>query len=200
MEGSMRNMINLLPASYRRQQLIRKRAVQWSSIVCLVMLSGWAWHWYERREDLALSQQLESLQREHAPTQTMLRQLVKMRQQLDDSQHQEAVARELEHQRNALTLLGVIGETTRAADGRLRVTKLELTGFQDKHSSESRATQINASSGLLLGGVSLDNPSVAELLEGLQDSGIFSRVELQTLKGRENSETSMRDYEVRCEF
>ena len=29
LEGSMRTMINLLPASYRRQQIVRKRAIQW---------------------------------------------------------------------------------------------------------------------------------------------------------------------------
>ena len=196
----MRNMINLLPASYRRQQMIRQRTIQWSSVICLVLLSGWGWHWYERREDLALSQQLESLQREHAPTKTMLKQLVKMRQQLEDSQQQEAVARELEHQRNALALLGVISETTRATDGRLRVTKLELTGFQDTRSLDSTGTQAGLASGLLLSGVSLDNPAVTELLDGLQDSGIFSLVELKTVKEREDNEVSLRDYEVRCEF
>ena len=52
----------------------------------------------------------------------------------------------------------------------------------------------------MLAGVSLDNPAVAELLDGLQDSGIFSRVELLTLKEREDSDVSLRDYEVRCEF
>jgi hypothetical protein len=41
---------------------------------------------------------------------------------------------------------------------------------------------------------------VVELLDGLQGSGIFSRVELLASKEREAAEVALRDYEVRCEF
>ena len=200
----MRNMINLLPVSYRRQQVVRKRAIQWTSVVCAVVLIGWGWHWHERREVLALSQQLESLQREHAPTKTMLKQLVDMRHKLDELQQQETVARELEFHRNALTLLGVVSETAEATKGRVRVTNMELTGFQNMRVSHPdevpNNTQTENPDGLVVRGVSLDNPAVAELLDGLQDSGMFSRVELLELKEREEGEVSLRDYEVRCEF
>ncbi len=63
----MRTMINLLPPSFRRQQIIRKRAIQWSSIISIVLVLGWGWHWNEMREDKHLSHQLETLSREHAP-------------------------------------------------------------------------------------------------------------------------------------
>ena len=39
----MRNAINLLPASFRRQQLVRKRALQWSAIVFVVLLMVVMW-------------------------------------------------------------------------------------------------------------------------------------------------------------
>ena len=84
MEGSMRTAINLLPQSFRRQQILRKRVMQWSSIISAVLVTGWGWHWYEMREDRQLTQQLETLSREHAPTQAMLKQLVEMRQQLKE--------------------------------------------------------------------------------------------------------------------
>ena len=131
MEGSMRTMINLLPQSFRRQQILRKRLMQWTSIISAVLVTGWGWHWYEMREDRQLTQQLETLSREHAPTQTMLKQLVEMRQQLKELQQQETVAKELDCQRNALTLLGVISDTAQKTKGRLRVTKFELSNFQD---------------------------------------------------------------------
>jgi Tfp pilus assembly protein PilN len=161
---------------------------------------GWTWHWYERREDIALSQQLESLEREQAPTQTMLKQLVTMRKELDDLQQQEAVVRELEHQRNALALLGVISKTTQATKGRLQVKSLELTDFQNMRPGGPTIATDSPTSGLIVSGVSLDNPTVGELLEDLQDSGIFTRVELQTLTGRGEGSVSLHDFEVRCEF
>lgn len=192
-------MINILPASYRRQQIIRNRVVQWTTIVVAVLAIGWVWHWLEMREQTYLSQRLEVLSREHAPTQMMLKQLVDMRHQLKELEQQESVAKELETQRNALTLLGVISDTAQKTNGRLRVTKFELTNFQNAAKADAAAAGTSPPpGGLVLSGVSLDNPAVAELLDGLQHSGIFSHVELLKLKERDG--LSLRDYEVRCEF
>ena len=83
----------------------------------------------------------------------------------------------------------------------MRVTKLELTDFQNMRRARlRRRTETASASGLVVSGVSLDNPAVAELLDGLQDSGIFSRVELVVSKERRDGDVSLRDYEVRCEF
>jgi Tfp pilus assembly protein PilN len=193
-------MVNLLPASYRRQQILRRRITEWCSIVAIVMLAGAIWHWYELREHRLLAQQLEMLSREHAPTQTMLKQVVQMRKQLEDLQHQEAVSKVLEHQRNALRLLGVISESAEKTHGKLRVTKLDLTDFQHLGPSAGPEVAGQPASGVVFSGVSLDNPAVAELLTGLKESGIFSRVELLSIKEREDKTASLHDYEVRCEF
>lgn len=195
----MRTMINLLPQSFRRQQIFRRRLIQWTSIISVALATGWVWHWYEMREERQLVQQLDTLTREHAPTQTMLKQLMEMRQQLVELEHQETVAKELDCQRNALTLLGVVSEAAQKTKGRLRVTKLELNNFQGAQTTGAVATATKPP-GLLLTGVSLDNPAVAELLDGLQKSTVFSRVELMMLKEREDKDASLRDYEVRCEF
>jgi hypothetical protein len=199
MEGGMKTMINLLPTSFRRQQVIRKRAIQWTSIISLVLVCGWAWHWYEMREDRELRKQLDTLTREHAPTQTMLKELVAMRQQLIELQQQESVAKELDCQRNALTLLGVISDTARKTNGRLRVTKFDLTNFQDTRTGMEAAAAAKPPA-LVLTGTSLDNGAVAELIAGLKESKVFSRVNLSTLKEREDKNAALRDYEVRCEF
>ncbi|HVT27019.1 MAG TPA: hypothetical protein VHE81_03270, partial [Lacipirellulaceae bacterium] len=91
----MKAMINLLPQSFQRQQILRRRIIQWSSIISVVLVTGWCWHWNEMREDRLLARQLDTLTREHAPAQAMLKQLVQMRQQLVELQRQEAVAKEL---------------------------------------------------------------------------------------------------------
>jgi type IV pilus assembly PilN-like protein len=198
MEGGMRTTINLLPQSLRRQQVLRKRLIQWSTIISAVLVTGWGWHWYEMREGRQLTQQLETLSREHAPTQTMLKQLMQMRQQLVVLQQQETVAKELDSQRNALTLFGLVSETARKTKGRLRVTKFEISSFQSTSAGGDNAA--TKGPGLTLNGMSLDNPAVPELLDGLQKSGVFKRVELLTLKEHEDKDAALRDFEVRCEF
>jgi hypothetical protein len=192
-------MINLLPVAYRRQQIVRKRALQWSAAVVAVAAIGGGWHWLERQEEIRLAQQLDSLEREHAPTKTMLAQLIDMRHRLDESQQQEVVAMELERQRSVLALLGVISETAQASGGRVRVTGLEVKGFQNMHESTPVEGQEQVLDRVVVRGVSLDNPAVADMLGGLQDSGMFSRVEWQ-MKERAEGDISLRDYELRCEY
>jgi Tfp pilus assembly protein PilN len=195
----MKNRINLLPMSFRRQQMARKRAIQWMTVICVVLLGGWVSHWFELREQTALAQQLEMLSREHRPTQSMLKQLMKMRHRLVSLQEQEAIARELEAQRNPLVILGVLSANVGGTKGRLRVTQLDLTNFQAMNLGDAATTSVPQSS-LALTGVALDNPAVAELLDGLQDSGLFGRVELLTMKQREDGSGKLRDYQVKCEF
>lgn len=196
----MRTMVNLLPMSFRRQQMARKRAIQWMAVVCFVLVAGWASHWWEVREQITLTQQLEVLSREHRPTQQMLKNLIKMRQRLGTLQEQEAIARELENQRSALAILAVVSKTTGATQERLRVMELELTNFQKASQDAGAGQPAVGESSLALTGVALDNPAVAELLDGLQDSGLFGRVELQMMKEREDENGRLRDYEVKCEF
>jgi len=147
-----------------------------------------------------LSLERELLEREYRPTQTILRQLMEMRQQLEDLENQQQIAQQLERQRNALSLLGAVSQSAMRTKGRLRVTKLDLTGFQDAGGSNGTARAANQPARMVLTGVSLDNEAVGELLDGLQDSGIFSQVELRSLRERPENETSLRDYEVWCEF
>jgi hypothetical protein len=195
----MKNMINLLPESIRRQQLARKRVLEWCLAMCVVIVGNWASHWYERREQHALAHELDVLAREHQPTQVMLKHLVEMRQRLSDLQNQEVVARELEYQRNPLALLGVISQTTQNSKGRLRVLKLELTDFQRTNHELQAQTSASAADApttdVRLSGVSLDNPAVAELVDGLENSGLFRQVDL-TMKERESGTIALRDYEV----
>jgi hypothetical protein len=193
-------MINLLPNLYRRQQIVRRRMKQWAGAISMILLAGWVFHLSEVGDQRVQAQRLEVLEREHLPTQTLLKQLVDMRQKLVDLEKQEVIANELEHQRNALSLLGVIGRAAQGTDGRLRVTNMELTNFQSPHTAASAGGATGQPGRLVLTGVSLDSPAVFELLDGLQNSGMFSRVVLNVLTEREGRELALRDYEVACEF
>lgn len=196
----MKSSINLLPASYRRQLILRKRMLQWAAMLSAVLFAGWCWHWYKMHEHRSLLLRLEVLQNEHEPTQSMLRQLVEMRQKLLDLQHQQAIASELERQRNALKLLSIIGGACQKTNGRLRVTKLEVTEFQRMGAEAPAHNAASEPGGVLLTGDALDNAAVLELLETLEQSGIFGHVELIASTERDGDDSSLRDYRVSCQF
>ena len=100
----------------------------------------------------------------------MLKQLVDMRKKLVDLEQQERIARELEHQRNALTLLGVVSQTAQKTKGRLRVTNLELTDFQSQPAIGAAGCAGGAARRAASGGRIARQPAVAELVDGLEQS------------------------------
>jgi Tfp pilus assembly protein PilN len=193
----MKTAVNLLPVALRRQQMARQRVIQWSAIVCIVLLTIWSAGWVKLREYRSLGQKLEILTREERPNHAMLEELVSMRSTLAGLHRQEDIAAELDEQRHVLTLLAIVSRSAQQSDGRLRVTSLKLMNFQDTGGGGGGGA---ASGSLILAGQSLDNPSVAELLDRLQEAGLFTNVELASLKERQMSGVLFQDYEVHCEL
>lgn len=196
----MKNAINLLPTGYRRQLMLRRRAIQWGVAVCVVVLMIWAGRWYKMREFHALWQQWEVLAREYRPTQAMIREIESMREQLKELDRQEMVAKELDHQRHVLTLLGIVSEAAQQSQGKLRVTDLQVVDLQRVNPSRGHQSAVPQGGSLAVTGVSLDSPIVAELLDKLQYSGLFTSVELVLLKERKEEDATLHDFQVRCQL
>lgn len=196
----MKTSINLLPTSFQRQLIVRRRIYQWGAVLGIGLLIAGAVRLGDLREYNAMKQRLDLLTREHQPTQQMLRQLVAMREELDKLQQLEQVARELEHQRPALYLLGLISQIGESTGGRLRITKLDLTGLQQPPAARKTDAAGGNASSVLLTGVSLDNQSIAKLQSGLSESGFFSQVELIKSTGLDEEGGSLREYQVRCDL
>lgn len=194
----MRTSINLLPTTIRKQLMLRRRLTQWCAVFVMVVLVVWSARWNKMREFQALGQQREVLEREHRPLQAMVKEIAQMRQQLEDLDQQEKVAKELDRQRQVLALLGVVSHIAGQGKGKLRVTDFQLVGLQGSSSGGGqRATGPRGGNFTLLG-ESLDSPTVAELLDKLQSSGLFSTVELVSLKERQEGQISLQDFQVVC--
>lgn len=196
----MKSAINLLPTTYRRHLMIRRRLTQWGFVVCATVLLIWAARWYKLREYYVLGQQLEVLAREHHPTQLMIQEITSMRQQLEELDQQERVAQELDQQRHVLTVLGVVSQTAGQSKGRLRVTELKVIDLQQSWTGGKQQTSTPYPGSLALTGVSLDSPSVAELLDKLQHTGLFTSVELVSLNERREADVAVHDFQVRCQL
>jgi hypothetical protein len=199
----MKATINLLPTAYRKQRMLRLRMVQWTTAVCLVLGAIWTARWYELREYYTLSQQLEAVAREGRPAQTMLTQITQMRQQLRQLAQQETVAQELQQQRHALALLGMVSEAAQRTNGKLRITKFEALGLQSSRAdnpSKLNEPRFGAESLVTMLGVSLESSTVAELHDVAADSGLFHNVKLVKSNEREVNGLAVYDFEVQCDL
>jgi Tfp pilus assembly protein PilN len=196
----MKTAINLLPISLRRQTLVRRRSVQWCTVLCVVMLSIWGARWFKMRELRVLNQQLEAVSREGRPAQAMLQEVTEMRRQIQMLQHHESVARELERQRHVISLLGLVSRAAAQSAGKLRVTKLQAVDMQSSYADSASKAGQTLSGTVTLTGLSLDSPAVAEFHDALLKSGLF--VDVRLIKSNEQTLSGVRlyDYEVSCEL
>lgn len=178
--------------------MLRRRLTQWGAVLCAVLVVMWVARSYKLREYYVLGQKREVLEREHRPLQAMVKEIATMRQQLEDLGQQETIAKELDHHRRVLALLGVVSQAAQQSKGRLRVTNFHLVDLQ--HSSTGSGQQATGSQpgSFTLFGVSLDSPTVAELLDRLQQSGLFTSVELVSLKEKHEGGVSLHDFQVVC--
>ena len=202
LEGSMRTMINLLPAIVppAANPAQASRAVDRRSSRSCSLPAG-AGIGTKCASDRQLSQQLEALSREHAPTQTMLKQLVDMRQQLEELQQQETVAKELECQRNALTLLGVISDTAQKDEGPIARDEVGAQQFPRRRSVASGDDRQRGRRAVgarrACRSTTRPWPSCST---ACRQSGSFQPRGAADAQGTRRKATSLRDYEVRCEF
>lgn len=196
----MKTAINLLPVAYRRQRLVRRRAIQWSLVLAAALATIGAAGWFKSHEYRLLERQLAAVNRESRPAQAMLREIAVMRKQIERLQQRQTIAQELEQQRQALALLGAISQAARNTDGRLRVVDCRVNDLQATEVDEHQEESAHHPGTVTLLGVALDSPTVAEFNDGLLRSGLFADVKL--IKSNERTEVGpeMFDYEVRCEL
>ncbi|HEY4232535.1 MAG TPA: PilN domain-containing protein [Lacipirellulaceae bacterium] len=196
----MKSAINLLPPVLRRGRMLRRRAIQWGAVLCIVLVGAWAARWWKLREYHSLNQQLEAVAHNGRPAQVKLQEITVMRQQLRQLQQHEDVAKELQQQRQVLAVLGVVSQAARQSNGRLRVTDLKVTDFQTAHVADQPEKEPTRGGTVTLIGVSLDSPTVAEFHDTLERSGLFVDVKLIKSNARKENDTSLYEYEVCCEL
>jgi hypothetical protein len=196
----MKYSLNLLPTAYRRQRLARRCVLQWSAVLMAMLSIVFLNRWYKAGEYRMLSQQLEAQSRAGRPTQTMLREITGMRGQIDQLRSHQAIAQELEQQRQALALLAAVSEAAQKTGGRLRLTECRVVDLQAVSAATSAQDEVQPAGTVTLIGQALDGPSVAEFHDGLLRTGLFADVKLIKSNERVEGGTALYEYEVRCEL
>jgi Tfp pilus assembly protein PilN len=196
----MKIAMNLLPPVMRRGRMLRRRAIQWGAILCVVLVGAVAARSWKVREYHELNQQMEAVARDGRPAQVKLQEITVMRQQLRQLQQHEDVAKELQQQRHVLAVLGVISQAAQQSGGRLRVTDFKVVDFQAPRVESQPGKESTHGGTVTLVGVSLDSPTVAEFHDTLERSGLFAEVKLIKSNARKENNASLFDYEVSCEL
>jgi type IV pilus assembly protein PilN len=173
--------INLLPfRSARKKENIRRQLSVFvlSLILAVVAIFG---------VNLLLSSQIDDLSRRITTTQTELekyekinKEIEEIKKKLDNLNKKLAVIRDLEANRyEPVRLMDTLSQVM--IDKRMWYTALDM-----------KADLVNIS------GIAMDDKTVADFMLRLEGSGLFSAVNLKTLKQVEVQKTTVKSFEIAC--
>jgi len=191
MVSRMKSHLNLLPITYRRGQLIRRRLAQWCAIwsLAIVTFSSLAWfEWSHYRSGLA---RLESLQREYEPTAKLLAATKGIQAKLDDLQRRESLALTLADEQSLLALIGVLSQAANKCDGQVSIAALAID-HQRQGEEDTSVMTIN--------GIAVDDLAVAQFAALLRDRNTFANVELKSTGLGQVQGVAARTYSLECRF
>lgn len=209
----MKRSLNLLPWKYRRQQLVRRRLLQWTTVWAMAVLLaalGLGAGLVKRAE---VRQRVSDLEAQYAPVAQLTRQLTEGRKTLRQWEDRRKAAAALEETRPALTLLGLVSRCARACEGRLRIDKLSLQPRQAPAAAQPPKTSppgrpgpqvppvvSGPSATVTIQGQALDNLAVAQFVAYLRETRAFQRVELKSAAQQPGGQTPLRAYLVECTY
>ncbi len=187
----MKTHLNLMPLSYRRGQLIRRRLTQWSVLwsvaVCATVLLGWT-QWTQYQTSAA---RLDALRIRYEPMQAMKGEIADLQQKIDALQRRESLALSLADERSMLGLVGLLSRASQACDGNVSIGQLSLIH------DENRPL---AASVLTLSGVASDDIAVAQFASALREANAFVGVDLKSTGTAKVGEIEARTYSMECTF
>jgi hypothetical protein len=205
----MKRHLNLLPWSFRRRMLVRRRLGQWSALgFVAVLVMGSVWLWEARALDRD-EQSVEALRRRAAPTLGMQQKNQRGQQRLRSLEGGQSLLAELEPERMSFHLLAAISRGAGQCQGRIQVRHLSLeralqpvkTATAPPAGDKTAAKQPEVMEEVCkvsVRGIGTDNLAVAQFVAALRDSSLFHSVELKSTVGGSDAHEQGRAYHIEC--
>lgn len=175
------NHLNLLPWSFRRRLLVRKRLRQWASVAVLassLVLSAAGLRFAQLGRQQTL---LNRLEMRCASLTEKQKEVARIEAQLAEFRIAQSICSRVENQQLPLKALGLVSQAVQAGQGSVQVRRLSLersvqtTPAADK----TKKPETHETVSLQLDGVAADNLSIAQLTLRLRESGTFDTVDLK---------------------
>lgn len=207
----MKRHLNLLPWTFQRRMLVRRRLGQWSA-VCVVstMLLGGVWLWEARARDLEQSA-IDNLERRASPILGMMQRNQKIEQRLKLLEGGQSLLGELEPEQLSYHLLAAVSKSASQCSGRIQVQQFTLERTQQAKDSVKDAAKAPPKEGaaqkepeteevckVTIKGIGTDNLAVAQFVAALRESSLFQKVELKSAVGGADARGQGRSYIIEC--
>ena len=191
----MTTHLNLLPWSFRRRMLIRRRCREWAvglAIACCIPL---AWCITAIHHGEQLRAELQEADELAEPIRRCLRESQQLSAERARTGRREELVNSLRGRRSPIQLLGMLSDFSQRERGAVQVRNLNL--MSDLPSRE--AGQVgNSHIRLGLQGIAVDDHAVSGFVGSLRTSGVFESVDLRQSSDREAGEARVREFAIEC--
>jgi hypothetical protein len=191
--------MNLVPKSFRRKLLVRKRIRQWlppCALALLVSLLAVGEVGFRLRK---LSLEASGLDEQLAPMNEMSRKADEVAARLKSLVGHESVLNEIVGVQRPIALLAVISRSAGSSNSRLQIRKLTVQQTStDAAVAAKTAAPSTSSTEITIHGVALDDADVAAFVQSLKDSKAFATVELKSTTSTVITDVAVRQYDVCC--
>lgn len=193
--------VNLMPQPLVWQALLRIRARQWALAWCAagalaVGLGAWK---YLEASDKEL--QLAAVESRCQSLRVVESELQELGQELVHLKRQAAALAAIQPEQRTLSVLGIVSQSAKRAEGRLQLQRLSMrVADQPTSSNGAPAAQAAGLSALDLHGAALDDGAVARFVEALRSAAVFVRVELKSSSELLSAGGTGRQFQVECRF
>ena len=207
--------VNLLPSSFVRRRLICKRLRQWgvafsiigiALLICNANLLGRWWRGFdELQESQATADPIRQLQQswmKKAKEKSALEQKINQLRMVVSQDH-------------TISLLGIVANGVQVADGAVQIQEMQVlvsgkpidsvTGIRDlqrsaipKTISTAEVKSLRNECQLNLRGIAIGSESISTLMQSLQDSSVFSKIELRSTQERLVSDRTVQEFQLEC--
>lgn len=200
--------INLIPVTFRRRLLIRRRLREWSVIWILSVCGAGSVSLAEYGIVLSRRSQLAEIESRCAPLRDKEQATAQMKQELDRLYDRESLLAKLERTDQPAQLIGIIGQATHGERLEVHVGSFELTPVTQTvthtvvdESGRSKNISVTVEKYQLeLSGLGLDDLAVAGFVASLRETGIFESVMLQSSVNAQGMPQDVRRFQVVCVY
>jgi hypothetical protein len=188
--------MNLVPKSFQRKLLVRKRVRQWFPL-CAVALAISVVAVGEVGYRLRiLSVEAAKLDATLQPMNEMSRKADEVAARLKSMVGHESVLHEIVGVQRPISLLAVISRSAGESNSRLQIRKLMVQQVPAETSGAAKPPV--TSTEITIHGVALDDAAVAAFVQSLKNSQAFVTVELKSTSSTVVADAAVRQYDVCC--
>jgi hypothetical protein len=217
----MKTNVNLLPWTFRRDRLLRRRLRQWSCAWALgaaVLAGGW---WIEWSACHAVLAEVAGKEQNYEAVKQLRGDIAKLTALQRGLGNQQNLLGALQAAPPPLLVVALVSQSAQHCQGRVMVRQLVYQHGSTRPGAGAFQAAVQAapvvptppgaaqgaasagpraSASLTLRGIGADNLAVAEFVVGLREAGVFERVDLKSAAESESTRSHTTVYQVECGF